>query len=129
MSDFCCPNCRRIRVVKSSKPIALLLCGCLSEQQAFNRVAWSKADWTLTDTPLAESLGVKPSAVTRKRHALGKPRGTEGRKERALSSYHRKADPSKISPALSVRENAVKMGVSPSRIRQLLKTSTPTTHT
>ncbi len=125
-SDYSCPTCRRIRVLNGTKPTALLLCGCQSVKQVFRRVAWAKADWTLTDTPLAEALGVKPSAATRKRHALGKPRGTKGRKLRDLGSYYRRADPANIDPALSVQANAAKLHVSPSRIRQLIKTI-PTT--
>lgn len=121
MNDYTCPNCQRIRALPSTKPKVSGFCGCTSAPVDLVRVQWSKADWKLIDGPLAAILGVKPSAVARKRHALGKPKGTEGRKERAKDSYHRVADPSKIDPALSVNDNAERLGVSPARIRQLLR--------
>lgn len=121
--DYSCPFCKRIRTLEGASGRKTLTgyCGCRSEPIKLVLVPWSKANWKLIDGPLAAILGVKPSAVARKRHALGKPKGTEGRKERAKDSYHRVADPSKIDPALSVNDNAERLGVSPARIRQLLR--------
>lgn len=117
-SDYHCPHCQRIRKRNGQKPAITAFCGCVGADVVMQRIPWGRADWTLTNRPLAEAMNLKESAVAAKRRELRKPRGTNGRK--AKETIWRKIDPSKINPDLSAAENAKILGASEERIRQLM---------
>ena len=120
MSDYKCPNCSRVRSLPGAKHLVPFMCSCKCESVQLERILWKDIDWSWTTNAIAAKLGVKSYIVARKRRELKKPRGTQGRKLRDASSFYRKITPGEIDPALSVKENAAKLGVTGTRIRQIL---------
>ena len=120
MSDYKCPNCSRVHSLPGVRPVVSFMCSCKCEKVQLERILWNKVDWDWTTTAIAAKLGVNSYIVTRKRRELKKQRGTQGRKPRSADSFYRKITPGEINPALSVKENAAKLGVTGARIRQIL---------
>ena len=118
LTDYACPNCRRVRRRQSDKDSLVFRCSCVGGLIECPRVRWDLADWKMLDQPLADALGVGRHNVAAKRTELGKPRGTVGRKPHKAV---RRIDASKIDPKKTLAANARLLGCSAERIRQLIK--------
>lgn len=119
-SDYKCPNCSRVRSLPGVKPLVPFMCSCKCEKVQLERIQWSKVDWSWTTNAIAAKLGILAYIVARKRRELKKPRGKQGRKLRDASSFYRKCTADQIDPSKSVSENAALLGVTGTRIRQIL---------
>lgn len=119
MTEYACPNCRRVRRRKKSADSMVFRCSCVGASIDCPRVRWDMADWKLLNQPLADILGVGVHVVQKMRATLHKPRGTEGRKKHTPPK--RRIDASRIDPRKSAKENALALNCTPERIRQLLR--------
>lgn len=124
-TDYCCPNCRRVRRRDTKADVLTFHCSCVGRKILCPRVKWELVDWEFLNGPLADQLGVGIHVVQMMRLKLGKPAGTVGRKPHVMPP--RRVDASKIDPRKSAKENALALNCTPSRIRQLLKELNQTT--
>lgn len=118
-TDYACPNCRRVRRRAKRADAMYFKCSCVGTYIECPRVRWELADWRLLNQPLADALGVGVHVIRAKRAKMRRKRGVIGRKP-----YVRTApviDAGRIDPKLSVKANALALGCTTTRIRQLQK--------
>jgi hypothetical protein len=123
MTDYCCPNCRRVRRRNSTEPELVFRCSCVGGKISCPQVRWDLADWSMTDQPLADALGIGRHVVAVKRRELSQPKGTLGR--RPYIATRRKIDPTLIEINKTAAENALALGCSRQRIWQLMRRLKP----
>lgn len=116
-TDYKCPHCHRCRKSENDSGKIVRWCSTCHRDVELVRIPWNTADWSLLNQPLADVMGLPVSVVAAKRRALGKRRGTVGRKRR--TAIWRRIDPASICEGESNMANALRLGCTAERIRQL----------
>lgn len=117
--DYVCPHCRSTRKLDSAKKALSLWCRRCRRDVLMERIPWGKADWSLVTREISKKMNLSEYVVGAKRRELGKPRGTNGRKQ--PKAGFRKVNPSLIRLGESNQANALRLECTAERIRQLRK--------
>ena len=122
ISDYKCPNCKRMKRITGMRPVITRKCSCSSAPVGYVRVCWSKLDWSLTVQAMADTYNLPYHTVAAKRVELNKPKGKLGRKHR--DGYERRIQPEEIDTTISNSENSRRFAakgikISPEWIRRL----------